>query len=452
MSILSITPRQYKSSLKWSLIPSNKIDTVSMQPIENTLAAEQDIVHTERFTQVTVEGISGTSLPIADGTVPTHWRHVHNEYYAQLGDREFAKARVECIMATGESTFTIDKVIPGLPEVSIRLNGKSYVISRGDSTYDTYPSYSNLKNKSFDVSSWIKSRATHEYDYLQWDYNDSVFSMNPFVKNWTSEDIKWGEAIPTTAADILTTWWQYSSTKLNAAYNGWSEYTSFGSNNQKKAMYPVGAEGGDLGALLNTRINIYDQQLDMYVNIQKLSDYVYKVSWKAPVRFTYVAATRQRGAIAGFNDLDNFAFVDEVSQVEINVNGRVLSENSVDINYSLTNAGALTEDPSNKHPFKIDKVECLTLGTTYNGQIWTSYIADALLSKYRDGKYTVTCEINATWALQHNIGINSQVYIYLQDGQPISRGPTNSCVFEVKNIEKRFSSNEFVFALQLMEI
>ena len=74
-----------------------------------------------------------------------------------------------------------------------------------------------------------------------------------------------------------------------------------------------------------------------------------------------------------------------------------------------------------------------------------------ILTKYQDGKYVVSVDVYARWSIQNNIHINSEMYVILQDGTYIKR-KNDICKFKVVNIEKCFSSDEFIYRLKLLEV
>lgn len=456
MAVINLTAKQYKSGLKWALVPANKVDTVQLQPISNAQADVDESIHTESFSDAYIfDQDTPTTLPISEDQPPTYWRHIHNERHVSFADREFAKARVECVMAAGTRVITIDKALLEIPTVKLQFTGKSYELGRGGSTYDTYPTYEELKDKSFNLTSWVKSHASSNNQFLIWDYEGSTFSMNPFVRNWVADDIpedwKDGGQIPTTPNDILTTWYNFTLHEEQATKFAWSEETFFGAPKAKRMMLPVCSyTGDDISLVVSFALYMYDQRVNMYVGIRKLSDYTYQVNWSAPVRFTYAAATRSH-ILAEYHEMDNWAFVDEVTDISVVVQGQPLSDETINVNFSLTQDGDLTDKISNRHPLMVDKSEGFTLGTTYDSTPWTEKLAQELLKKYEDGKYIVECDVSATWALNNDIKIGTEMYITMLDGKQIQRN-NSACLFSVKNIEKQFNNNEFIYRLKLMEV
>lgn len=466
MAVINLTAKQYKSGLKWSLVPINKIDTVLMQPLENTQSEESEHIHTENFTEGTLyQTDEVVALPISEDTTSSHWRiitdTIPNDYYV-------AKARVECAMLAGTKRITFDEALLSTPSVSISLTGKSYVVARGGSTFDSYPSIDDIKNPQYNITEWIKNNASSVNQSLTWNYEGQQISMNPFVRNWSEDKVpsawKTEEESTVLPNDILTTWWlpttrnPYTTQPGGVTNNDWQELMSESivSPRSKRYMYPVGAKNGkpEKGEYIElTALYMYDININTYVGIRKIDDYNYQISWLMPARVSYCAATKSRWGTSGWGpeDIDNWAFVDEISAISVNIEGQPLSDDTVDVNFSLDQNGSLTEFATNRHPLLIDKSEAFTLGTKYGSTPWTEELAQGLLEKYENGKYVVECDVGATWALRNLVHVGTEMYVYLLDGRAIKRDGED-CLFSVKNIEKQFNNNEFIFRLKLMEV
>ena len=59
---LTLGPRIYGKILKWGVLPGNKLDTFTAQPVINT-ALEEKVSYTQEVTQVIVKGASQV-LPV----------------------------------------------------------------------------------------------------------------------------------------------------------------------------------------------------------------------------------------------------------------------------------------------------------------------------------------------------------------------------------------------------
>lgn len=449
--MLELTPRVYSQNLKWALIPSNKIDTVSLRITDNTIG-DPTTFHVENFSVCTPQNGVATTLPISNTNAPTHTRIMYNSRWVPFETVQYAKARIECVMASGERTFTVQDAIQGIPTASLELTGNSSIVARGGSTYETYPSLANLQAyTSYSIAEWIEQHKTETQNNLTWDYSDNKFSMNPWIRKYIPMDLS-GSTAPT-VNDILTTWNDPSlASRTWATAQDWYDQTSWGATGEKIRMWPTNPEGSDLGALLACAIQMYNLSMSTTVSVQKITDYQFKVQWTAPVRFAYLAASRTRGGLGTLYELDNSAFVDNITNVAVKLTGVPFSVNTIDKSYGLDGAVITTNAP-NTHPIKLEASEAFTLGTSFYGAVtpWHLLLAELILSTYKNGKYVVECSVPTMWALDHNIHVNSEMRIRLQNSQLISRNGI-PCTFKVKTIEKRFSATSTTYALRLMEV
>jgi hypothetical protein len=438
--------------MKWSLLPKNKIDTVQLTPILN-VAGEEQTVHTETFTDVQV-GAETFTLPISNDLAPTHWRNMRNSRWVPFETFTYAKASVECVMATGSRVITLDQAVTGTLSADIVLNGTSSVITRGGSTFDTYPAIDNLAAAQAGLSAWIESNKTVTNSYLSGIYTDNSVWMNPWIRKVVPVFTEDAVTIPT-ANDILTNWVGTTSTgRTSATFDSWSEDSSFGKNAEVIEMLPANAVG-DPGELLASRLKMRNLSLSIACTVEKIDNYNFRISWSAPVRLSYMAASCERGPLGGTYDVDNSAFVDNISSVTITLYGQPYDTSKVNVTYGYDSEGMLVRDQSGMHPIKIDAEEAFTTGSYYYQAPvqapWTAYLSDLLLGSYMNGKYIVECDVPAQWALQQSVCINKQMQVCLQDGTFIQHNGT-ICTFAVKNIEKKFKDSEFTYSLKLMEV
>ena len=443
--MLILTPRVYRNNMSWAIAPQNKIDTISMSPILNTITGDAAEFHTEKFTTCNVRG-ANNNLPISNTIAPTHRRTMSNSRYVPFETYEFAKARVDVVMATGSRRFTLSTPVNGIPNVSLRLLGTSSVQTRGGSSYNNIPSLSDLKNNNFSLAQWVENNKTSTEQSLTWDYSNNSFSTNPWVRNIKTYPEE------TVANDILTAWNEVrSELRTFAVYQDWqseSNYALSSSNPSTALPYPSNLSGENALTML---LKIYDDRLTMTVSLNRIDSYTYEVTWTAPVRFTYTAASRMRNVVGTSFDVDNWSFVDNITEVDVVLTGKPYNTDKIAISYSLDDAGNLTENTRNEWPYKIDDSEVITMNSTLNGQDWKTSISKILLDKYKKGKYIVQCDVPAKWVLQNNVHINTQMQIAQQNNTIISRKNV-ACVFAVKTITKKFKSNEFYYTLGLMEV
>lgn len=368
--MLTLTPRIYSRDLKWSLLPSNKIDTVVTNPLINSIPAEDQSFYSADFTECTVGGNTKT-LPLSNSEAVTHWRYMGNTRWTGIGSgfsaQNLAKARMECVWASGKRTITVDQAVTGIPTVELRLVGTSSVVERGGSAFGNYPSLDSLSTESFSLADWIESNKTTTNSTLSGIYENLTVSMNPWIRKVVPAVIVGDNysdlRIPTTANDILTNWYDTNTNRGSATADKWVEGNSFGNDVEPFSMFPVGATGGDLLELYATCIRMRNLTLNMRCDITKISDYVFEVSWEAPVRLAYAAAARSIGPLGGNYDVDNYAFVDNITNVMIDLKGRPYDTSTVDVKYGLDSYGYLTTATDDLHPLRIEKSEALTLGS-----------------------------------------------------------------------------------------
>ena len=453
MSIL-LTPRIYNKDFQWNIASKNIVDSVTFTPVIGDINDDTENIHTESFTTVQIQGTnSNVNLPIASNTTPTYWRYMTNTHLATFVQVDYAKARIECVMATGSKRITLNTALPEMPNASIRLSGNSYVITRGDSTFDDYPSLDNIRDKSFNLTSWIKSNYDMQNASLLWDYSKNTFSMNPWVRNF----VPLTEV--TTPDDIITTWGYYSpyypgllSHSFPDKYS-WTDQPSFGDidNLSTVAVNPIQPMYDELpgisfeGFPADNAIIMYDLRVPITCNVRKIDDYTFDIDWVAPVRLSYMAASRTRSSAGANSDLDNYAFVDEMTQVDVVLSGRQFNTDTYDVTYAKN---AISENI-----LKVSETPFLTSRTYFGTDTnkWDKTLANRLLNKYAKGKYIIKCKVPTTWLLQQNISIGSTIDIILQDGNYIARG-NNICMFKVHNIEFNYQPEEFKSTLTLMEV
>lgn len=444
--MLKLTPKIYSKNTKHSLLAQNKIDTVVLHPISN-LAADKRVFHTEVVSAVDIDETEYT-LPLSDNFKPTYYRYMSNTWWPGLlfGTCEFAKARIDCVIAEGKTRCNVAEVIQGVPTANIQLVGKSYKIDRGGSTYDTYPSVSNLTNKDFSITSWIKSNKTATSNNLTHAYYESYFNMNPWVRNIIPKD----SGKSSTPNDLITewvgpldAWW----TRTSAKFDKWSGYYDVPGKFNTFEMYSPNSLGG-----LDTYIKMANVSVPMLWSVEKLDDYTYDVSWKLPVRIAYLAASRDKIGLS-YREADNYAYVDDVHEIHIEFSGIPYDTSTQDVAYGLDEAYELTKDVTNNSSVDIDAGELFTSFSymSEESNLWKEDIAERLLKKYRNGKYTFTCDVSAQWAIQNNIAIGTEVNIQLPNGKAIERYG-KILTFAVKNITKKYNKNSFVFELVLLEV
>lgn len=460
---LKLSPRIYGQNFKWGVLPSNKVDTVTMQPVLNTPIGEKSSF-TQEVTSVTVDGAS-KSLPI-DLSTDMNFYLASNNY--EIGaTTTMCINQVSGVVATGSVIFELTNPLPTMPMAKLHCEGNTYFINRGSLTHDTVDTATGSPNA---VASWIYNNASgHE----QWtdksmDSTNRGIYEDPTLIDYTAKSVPlygWvRKLLPAgaftsdsnaesrnqpTEQDVLTTWVDQSKSSHWAVTSNWWGY----GDTEAVQMWPVTIYAK--GDIQSTKISLRNRTVPISAKVIKIDDYTYQVDYSIPVRYEYIASSQYYTSFLGgrtYKDLDNYCFLDRISKINVELIMQELNTETEDLSFSLNTFGGLTDRVVNEHPLSFTQNELIT-SETYWGDpftLWSREMSKYILNKFKDGKYIVECEVPAAWALRNGIQINTALTIQLQDGKMISRDDIAS-IFEVKNIEKRFQDNRFIFALKLME-
>lgn len=562
--MLVLRPNVYKSNFKWSLSDKKKIDTISFKVVNNSLLENAGASADVKITECTVEGSSSSvTLPLANHTNPTHRICMTNNRWLPFTTYEFAKSRVECVMASGEVTVRFDEAILGTPKAKLIFTGTSDVVDRGGSTYETYPTYENLLKDSYSLTSWIGNNKTRTNDSLTWDYENDTISLNAWVRKIIPAGIFDDESIPT-SNDILTNW-NTENARNGAFWDDWVTSSNFQLTGEKTTMWPTGNTGAAEQGYARA-ISIESKALTFGTTVTRINDFTFNVSWRAPVRVAYAAASRERGYLGTSYDIDNWAFVDKVASIGLEFSGTMYDEEVIEHSYSLDASGKLTTNTVGKSILQLPDSELLTQYTRTNMQLkqsvydpdtviqdayvdsngninaaigavavtgfilvtpgdviesswsmnagytaagcmydvfrrpigairfskseyapgckfrvplgcfyirinldyadwfsskcyaysyttsnWLQYYPTEILRKYQKGKFSINCDVYASWAAKNGVKVGTQLQIKMPDASYVSKNNV-PCTFEVKNITKIFKSNEFIYSLSLLEV
>lgn len=102
------------------------------------------------------------------------------------------------------------------------------------------------------------------------------------------------------------------------------------------------------------------------------------------------------------------------------------------------------------YPLKISGNEYTDSNCTYNNVAWHQWISNQLLDKYKDGKIFINSKIKASYLIENNLDINSEILIKDIDNQFIRRGEY-MCVFQLKNIEYEYDGSQYIANVILLE-
>lgn len=449
---MNLTSNNYKSTIEWNNRLKNKIDTVNLHPMVNKVT-DEDILKTVTVDSVIIDGDSTTTkLPLNIERAIGFQHSACNQYVIGFINHQLTKGCVEIVAAHGHVDIELDKDIVGISTVEILLNGKSYDVLRKSKNYNDYPSFEDLNTPGkLNLAKWVvENTNNNESSVLKWKYDDGKCYINPWVIN----------PLNPIRANVLTDWWKRDmsvGTHYFARSDSWTDNVG----ERQSGDTPIYRAGTVNIAPPDSAYTEFDDSrlvmdyyyMRIYANITRdaANTRKFKVDFYVPVRFAYVCASRERNTIT-WSELDSYAFVDIIDSVTINLKGRQYSEEVYDLSYSYRD-GALSNDPINNSILDLNAGECFTLDTRALRETspWYETLPRRILTKYQDGKYVVSVDVYARWSIQNNIHINSEMYVILQDGTYIKR-KNDICKFKVVNIEKCFSSDEFIYRLKLLEV
>ena len=454
--MIQLTPRIYGRTMQWKISPKNIIETVSSDPIINSVATDIENIKTYTYTQVNnYAGNRTITLPMST-SIPSGWALANLVYARNYRTNlawnvkgEMAKARVDSIGGRVKANLVLDNPVEGLPQVTVAVSGRSYIIGRGTLGYSSYPSWENIQDYNYDLGAWIYANRTSSQSYLQASY-DARVPLMPFV---SSDGYNSGQVFYTTGGrDIVASdyWCKFNKgfargVDQGAERDAWT--VGYGSPSTK-IVRPENWTGDFDG---QARLPDVTQSLRATLS-PGIDRYHYSLSVDVPIRVAWAAASQTRNVFSSPEFLDSFAFLDLVEEITVTMSGRPYNTDDVVYNYSLDSGGNLTDtDIKEDNVHKIENCEFITIPTTMNGQPWTSEMAKTLLTKYQKGKYIVTAQVPAKWAILNNVHINTQMQITTLDGEYIARNGA-VCTFEVKNIIKHFEGSTFYYKLQLLEV
>lgn len=392
----TLKPNIYRD-LKYTAQGGNKISTVNTRLMSNRVQTKQTI-HAEEVTSAEYNGVK-YALPISNAIKSQYIRAITNYGpYDETYDTYWAKARVECLMASGSTLCYTDKPLVGEPSVDIQLEGVSYVIDKGDLGYDGYPSEDTLKDFSYNASSWLQyAGQSRENAGLIKHYDGISVGVNPWIKRVVEAPTE------TTTDDVFASW--AAADKHGAEANGWTEICNF-----NPATYPL-VEMLPPGATDNyKKIIMRNVQLPIRKDIIKVSDYVYQVEWTLPIRFNFIASSRVMKKIAighAYDELDGYAFSDRVTKIIITLSGQPLNQEYVERSYSNDVNGNIVEQSKNDNLFSITNGSTLFTLDTYAH--WTR--KNVFDSESTD--FTANARINEDGTVSTFSGTNLTGYIFV---------------------------------------
>lgn len=428
--LIKLTPDVYSQNATWSRQARNKATSVTMQPLR----------------VITQEGeIASVSYATSSLSKITSRVYSSNTRNLNFSDRQLAKGTVALSSSSMQSVdVTAEKASTGKVTGYVTFTGATYEIARGNSTYETYPSFETMQGSLADLASWIRANGTKTEAISVLDLSQADLLVAPWVRNNIIGTV-------TQASDVFTDWYKDDGHRP-PAYDSWKTSGQYSSNVGivDITMYPPDIWSGEAQNVGLSRLSTKGLTFTSSVNVIRTGDRTFRVSWRAPTQVLYMCASRSFGVLGGYHEIDNYAFLIDVESITVHLHSSAYAAEY--ITYT---------DGSGRDLLKIDKTQLLHDNTmiTYSEQdirVWYRELADTLKLWLSKGLIAATCTVPAEWAVRNNIAINSIVSIVLQDGTDLSgitsTGESRVLEFRIVRITKRFSASEFVYEINLMEV
>ena len=475
---LELTPSIYKKGLKWNLHKDNQIDTFAFSLYY--FASESVSVGQKVLTEMTYND-QNIVLPMTRNDIKiqneSHAFYVNGQgrtsYYSN-GPYNFCKGFAGVIMA--KTSFTV-MVSEPIDNVNVELTFKGQTKEYNPSGFDDYYNMRDGHNSTEIVAKIDNSGAEFSAEWTNssryTDYNDprNSLNVNPFVKDVlpakgndsASANLPPADYIITkwTGSTHTGTWWSSASYSLTWQADNWKDYANtYGRTPSRTAMWPAifyDKAGAYTGISRNDqRIKYLKTSRVKYTKkVTKLDDYHYQVDLEVPIKYIYSAASKQDWAdlyvivVVESNGLfDGKMFYEVINSIQADITGYKYVDNASDYAYSLYN-GALTTEVENNSILKIARNEFIKNDTTVNGVAWDQYWPLKVLSKYKQGKYIVECDVPADWAIENKIECNKQVKVLLPNndyiGQVVSFSNNYSIESSGKSIFAKVLNRDYIF-------
>ena len=440
--LLKLRPRVYAKNSKLTITAKNKYSTVHMKLVENEVEETPAVIATQEIKNVKINDKTFT-LPLGDDVAPTFVKYMYNKYKPWSKNNTYGKARIEVTMAFGTYVQELSTPFVGTPTASVSLGGFSYSLDSLAKSFDELPDYGSLTSTGF--ASWISSNCNKKLSFSR-AYDTETVHLNPWVNGapistitQDQVDVLW---VPTDADDHRLSTYAYANNWTNAC----NDYTlSDGYKNIKIQDMP------DRNDVYHLFLNAHSTR--MYASVEVLSDTKIRVSWAAPVRYAYMAASQCFNLRGQATDVDNKIYMDVVDSISIQVSAFRRSTNTTDYYKSYNHANnQFSESPGSDCVYLFPESELLTTSTYYNNPniLWPDVLSNIILTSSHEGKYIFECEVPASWAIDSGVQINTWAYVYLQNGEMVRRS-NKDIKFLVTNITKKYTQGQFIYRLKLIE-
>lgn len=461
---LVLDSNNYLHGLKWRIKPKNVIDTVNSSTYIG--AVEDRVITTFTITEGMIDG-QQKELPLADSDESSS---VSNDVYNIRSGTVEACGSLRMSLLKG--TYTIHLTSPVVGNLRVRyvptgttvytdenknrpVPGQVYDAAIVNKLYSRLSLFADKTSSMEGGKSYDKTTRALFKDGLLVDYTQPTITAVPWVRN-TPTDYRGSMSNYTQrqrpdTADVYCWWYDLAFELILARYNEWNTSNDINRRKQGPDFWPQDPSKVSEDILQNSFIPLLPYAAQVATEVEKIDELTYKVNYSVPVRylqwcsvFTRRLKPQQR----------SYGWIDKISAATFEVVATDYDYTTSNYSYSLDSSGVLTADAKNKYPVKFDANELLTNDVTWEEDSWVTKMSSYLLTKFKNGKYIISCDVRAAWVLQNDVHVNDEVNVKLLDGSFITSrsSTTTKLTFQVKNIEKVFNESEFYYTIQLMEV
>lgn len=454
----------YLQGLKWKIKPKNVVDTVNSSTYLG--AVEDRVVTTFTITEGMVDG-QQKELPLSDSDESFS---VNNDVYNIHSGTVEACGSLRMSLLKG--TYTIHLTSPVVGNLRVRyvptgitsytdenknklVPGQVYDAANANKLYSRLSLFTDKTSSIENGKSYDKTTRESYKDGLLVDYTQSTITAIPWIRNtptnYRGSMSNYTQRQRPNSADVYCWWYDLSFDFVITRYDEWNTSNDINRRKQGPDLWPSDPSKVSEDILQNSFIPLLPYASQVATEVEKIDELTYKVNYSVPVRYLQWCAAFTRRLRP---QQRSYGWIDKISAATFEVVATVYDYTTNEYSYSLDSSGALTTDAKNKYPVKFDANELLTDSVTWEEDSWVTKMSSYLLTKFKNGKYIVSCDVRASWMLQNDVHVNDEVNIKLLDGNFITaRGSTTTkLTFQVKNIEKVFDESEFYYTIQLMEV
>lgn len=445
-----IGPNNYLDGASLILNRDKIIDAISAQVIDGGRDTAQQ--HTAGITRAKIFGQYDDFDTVDKVAWPPNVAHrcMENKLYrnAILGTVAYARAHVGVLV--GEDTITVEFPEEVFDEPSVEVAYEGTRLQWSSVSVDDLPPADQLTSRGTQLTSWLM----REFEYTSTSGVDSYGSGRINTNLWAQNKVP-APTIPK-HADIKTAWTNFPNIQVTdgAVYDYWVDYSMYHNvvDNTTYKMRPAG-EYDELDKIYADKaaIPLRDSYVECYLKIDRISKTKFQIDYRLPIRYEYVAASQYISSNKKV-PCASLIYSDLITKINIILSAYAYNDDVVNETYVLnSNGDDVAVGNTREHTFEISKNMFLTKTSSIDDSPIVSYYALKLLQQYKNGGYTFTCDVKASWFYSQGLDIGQMVHIKNKAGDVIEDG-NDKIVFILRNVTRKYTAGSFVMSLYFEQV